>query len=167
MARIHLYQDRLAEYNAHLQQMQDIIAKAAPHRSYHLVLMQLAHHRHSGDWSHISSLALVRDSYPFQARLQILSYKIQAEAYHRQTNPESVKALTRHFKQAMRRLDRSSQPQLASHAAYSLAYYYFVHQDIKKAENYLAIAKRIDYAYSLFGSLAYDLWLEAQLAIKA
>ncbi len=133
---------------------------------YHLKILDLYHLYHGQKWQDIRQLGIIESHYPDLAKIQILSYRVQADARLKQMNTEYIRQLERLTSLYHRRLrqNRPISPEIVSTGYYSLAYYHLVHSRPERARRHISKAREIDYTYEIYLNLAYDLWLEAKIA---
>ena len=166
LSRICLTSDT-AQYHVYLSQMSELIDVVDTHKSYHIQTLELYRLYLDAKWDSLALTAVPKDTYPGEANMQILSYKVQADAYLQNLQAADLAYLERLYSRYLRKIRsrKFSHPEAVSNAAYSLAYSYMLSSDLQKADKYLKHALQIDYAYGLFYSYAYDLWLEGQIAV--
>lgn len=165
-ARIDMELGDTDSYETNYLRMQDLITKIDKEKIYHLQLLDMHRAYRRGDWDYLSQKPDIQKFYPRLAKLQIYSYYVQARAFTKKPDQKAVKELHRLYRRSLSRIRGDNTPQLVSLAAYSLAYHYYTLAEIPKANRYLKVASRIDYANSLFSALGYDLWLSAQIHLQ-
>ena len=165
MARLSLLQSDPKGYEYYRERINKLVQSTDPSLAYHEVLLEIYSYYLAGDWDGIKQLAQGKDIYPVDARIQILSYRAQANAWQRKPDEKELKKLVRLYFNNRNRLVKEGKPQIVSMAAYSLAYHYFVANELPKSTRYLQTAKLLDYNHSQFSALANDLWLEANIML--
>lgn len=166
LSRISLMVDR-AQYTGYLAQMEELVNMVEPQKGYHIKTLELYRLYLEAKWDSLVVTAQTSDEYPGIANLQILSYKVQADAYLQNIQDNDLAQLEKLYSRYYRlmRSRKFSHPEAVSNAAYSLAYSYMLSSDLQKASKYMKRARHIDYANGLFYSYAYDLWLAGQIAM--
>lgn len=166
-ARIHHALADQTAFEQTRQSMLGIVEKIDPKQRYILDLLDLHIMMTQGDYAGIEALAKDDKSLPLSARLQMLSFRLQADAWLGNANPTAARELARLAKKTGRRLAKSH-PILAhdtSRAHYALAYYYYAN-DPAAARKHISKALELDYLYEDFHSLGYSHWLAAKIATK-
>lgn len=164
LARIKLEQSDLDAADEYRYEMQEIAEQIDPDNAVILLLYDLHKLQLDRNYQEISIVAVASEKYTDSQKMQVLSYKIQADAYLENTDQSKVRQLERlaakHFRKPLRK--RQINPQILSQAAYSLAYHYYVAGNLDKADYYLRRSVNLDYSYGNFASLGYSLWLQAK-----
>jgi hypothetical protein len=164
LARIKLEQSDLDAADEYRYEMQEIAEQIDPDNAVILLLYDLHKLQLDRNYQEISIVAVASEKYTDSQKMQVLSYKIQADAYLENTDQSKVRQLERlaakHFRKPLRK--RQINPQILSQAAYSLAYHYYVAGNMDKADYYLRRSVNLDYSYGNFASLGYSLWLQAK-----
>lgn len=167
LARVSSLLDDAKGVGQYREQMEDLISMIDKSKGYHLLLLDLQVLHQQRDYAKVSELARLRENFPDEARLQVLTYKIQAESYLNKSDPEEARYLTALFNRYAGRLKarKFNSPELVTNAAYALAYHHYSKTEPFMAKKYLRQAKDIDFRYGLFYNYAFDLWLEAKVAL--
>ena len=164
LARIKLEQSDHDAADEYRYEMQEIAEQIDPDNAVILLLYDLHKLQLDRNYQEISIVAVASEKYTDSQKMQVLSYKIQADAYLENTDQSKVRQLERlaakHFRKPLRK--RQINPQILSQAAYSLAYHYYVAGNMDKADYYLRRSVNLDYSYGNFASLGYSLWLQAK-----
>ncbi|MBM4403990.1 MAG: hypothetical protein FJ042_06390 [Candidatus Cloacimonetes bacterium] len=166
IARAQLQMGFPDDFNQTRQNLVTLIGYSTRDYSYYLRILDLHRLYQQQDWQGIRRIGENDRSYPEIAQIQILSYRLQADARLMQVNPDAVTRLTRLTQLNYQRLqkNRAINPEIVSTGYYTLAYYYLVHGRHDRAAKYIAKAKEIDFDYEIYLNLGFDLWLEAQIA---
>jgi len=154
--------EKLEYYRAQMQNMIEMIDKS---KRYHLLLLELQVLHQQQDYTRMSELARYSEETPELARLQILTYKVQADAYLKKGDEEEFRYLVYLYNRYAKRLKarKFNSPELVTNAAYSLAYHHYTKLEPVTAKRYIRQAKDIDFRYGLFYNYAFDLWLEGNV----
>ncbi|MDP2172227.1 MAG: hypothetical protein Q8M98_11275 [Candidatus Cloacimonadaceae bacterium] len=166
IARINFDAGNIAEYDSIRQSMIWIIEKIDPKQRYIFTLLDLHVLMKQADYAGIAALAKDDKALAPSARLQTLSYRLQADARLRKANPNDARELAKLAKKTGRRLAKSN-PILAhdtARAHYALAYYHYSIKAFATAGKHIAKSLELDYLYEDFQSLGYAHWLAAKIA---
>jgi hypothetical protein len=168
LGRVALQQSDLLAYHHYLQSMQDLVDTIDSTKSYHPVILELNRLHREKKWQELVEFTRIESFYPRTAKMQILAFQIQANTYLRNVNKSDINRLTSWQKKYARRLTnrRYSHPQIVANASYTLAFYHYSERNIERAKHFVHEAKKIDYQYGFFYNYAFDLWLEANIAIQ-
>ncbi|MDZ4182205.1 MAG: hypothetical protein U1B83_04950, partial [Candidatus Cloacimonadaceae bacterium] len=167
LARIHHAMADQTAFAQTRQSMLDIVEKIDPTQRYVLDLLDLHILMSKADYAGIADMAKDDKSLPLSARLQMLSFRLQADAFLGNANPAAARELAKVAKKTGRRLAKSHLilAHDTSRAYYALAYYYYAN-DPATARKHIAKALELDYLYEDFHSLGYSHWLAAKIAAK-
>lgn len=168
IARIHHQKDAMAEYQRARLEMDEIIKLIAPKYNYIPMLVDLQLLQRAADWQGMAAQAVVKDAYPTNIKMRILSYRLQAKAYLRQRDPATTSALTKLYHKALRGVHRKGAMHAleTARAGYALAYHHYSWAAYDTATKYAHQTAELDRLYGNHIGLGYDLWLQAQCAMQ-
>jgi tetratricopeptide (TPR) repeat protein len=167
-ARIQEDQGDSLAYNNTRKTLETLISDVSPRHAWVETVLDLYLLQQQGAYEEISSLALIRDGYPLTAKLQILAYAVQADAYLQKPDATRLKQLEALAKKAGRKLRAQdlTDADAVSHAHYALAYNHYLAGALSPARRSIDKSVELDYLYGNFASLGYSLWLKSLIAIR-
>jgi len=166
LARLAFQEHDEATYQEHHQRMVYLTEHAASSYNYILMLLDLYRLQHEGDYAAIEVAA--RDSYdfPVNIRIQILSYRLQAESYLRPGfSGNTYRDLARLVPRYRRSLksDFTADPSVLSSALYAMAYHQYLLQDYSVANAHIDEVVALDLLHENFIGLGYAHWLRGMI----
>ena len=166
LARLALAEGENPAFIEHKAKMSHLIMDVAPNLDYYLLLLEVYQLQMVKDYAGISRLAVSRDYYPDEVKLQLATAKMQADCYQNQATGESASSLISQAKRYEKLLKKAKaqDSELLSSSWYALAYYHFGLKNYNAANNYLAKVCQIDYSYGNLNALGHALWLKGQVA---
>ena len=169
MARIAYLEDDDALLKEKMDMMQEIVRYGEPGTDYIPLLVNLYILQDQKDYQGIREEAKDSYDYPIDARIQILSYKLQADSYlnpgFKSAEYDDLDRLSKRYKRSLK-TDFSADPSLLSGAHYALAYQDYKLNDLRKAEKNLEAAIDLDYLHENFPGLGYGYWLKGKICLK-
>lgn len=169
LARIAYLTDDAALLSEKQRMMKEIVQDGEPDAAYIPQLVELYILQDQKDYQGVRDSALDSYDYPIDARMQILSYQLQAEAYlnpgYKSVGYEDLLRLSKRYKRSLKS-DFSADPSVLSGALYALAYQSYGVGDLRQAERDLQSAIELDYLYENFPSLGYGYWLKGKIFEK-
>jgi hypothetical protein len=157
-ARISYLAADTTAYLALLSNMSELVSTVNPAFEYRIMQIRFWEYFRSGDYARILQTQYDESKLPFYVRVEVLSYKVQAQAYLRQTNPTDNAKLSDTVKTYYRKFKRSKnlQAEMISNAYYALAFSDASAQQYSKAIYKLKKAMLLDRDYDLYIQLADD-----------
>lgn len=169
MARVAYLESDDAALREHIDMMEEIVRYGEPDADYIPLLLKLFILQDQKDYSGVREQAKDSYDFPIDARIQILSYKLQADSYlepgFKSAEYDDLDRLSKRYKRSLK-TDFSADPSLLSGAYYALAYQNYKLNDLRKAEKNLGYALDLDYLHENFPGLGYGYWLRAKINLK-
>lgn len=168
IARIKYTENGAQAYQQIRAEMDDAVSRIAPQYGYIPLILDLQLLQSKADWQGIASLAQVKDTYPANIKLRILSYGVQAKAYLGKSDATAAANLSKLYKKALRGVHRKGAVHAleTARAGYSLAYHHYSLAGYDTAVKYARQAAELDRLYGNHTGLGYDLWLQGQCAAR-
>jgi tetratricopeptide (TPR) repeat protein len=164
---VYLDADTLS-FNAIVNRMQELVQNVRNESEYRVLQLKLWKDFHEGNYSKVLEYNINNSSLPLNARIEILSYVIQAKSKlqinHSQEKSKLIASLSRYQIKLKHR--SQMQPELISNAYYSLAYSEAAEGNYTKAISWLTKAKVLDRDYDLYIMLADDYALAGKCEMK-
>lgn len=169
MARVAYLENDDALLQERLDMMEEIVHYGDSGAAYIPLLVNLFILQDQKDYSGVREYATDSYDYPIDARIQILSYKLQADSYlepgFKSAEYDDLERLSKRYKRSLK-TDFSADPSLLSGAYYALAYQNYKLNDLRKADKNLEIALDLDYLHENFPGLGYGYWLRGKINMK-
>lgn len=169
LARIAHFEGREGDLLKLRQKMDFLGTEADPFNNYINLLLELYLQQAKGNYQTVANLAEDSYDYPIDARVQILTYKLQAESYLREgfgaAEYENLSRLSKRYQRALR-TDFTADPSVLSGALYAMAYHKYLAMELQTAAKHANQAKDLDFLHENFPGMAYDLWLLGQIRLR-
>ena len=169
LARIKYLQSDTAAFTEYREQMQILATKVDPETQCILDLLDIYILHHQGRYEEILKLATDNFNYPLGIRMQVLTYRLQADSY---LNPgmdsqtsKNLESLSGKYKSRLK-TDFVADPIVLASAYYALAYNYFLQERYPQALKNIDAVLTWDYRYENFPGLGYAYWLKGQIVAK-
>ncbi len=166
LARLAYRQNDLGEYDKLHQRLQYLTTYADQTGHYVLLVLDLFRLQQEGRYAEIQARAIDSYDYPMPIRIQILTYKLQAESYLRpgysSQNYDTLQRLSKRYRRDLNR-DFTADPSVLSSALYALAYHDFLSGDYNAAQKLLDQVVELDSLYENHPGLGYAHWLRAMV----
>ncbi len=169
MARIAYLEDDDALLKEKMDMMEELVRYGEPGTDYIPLLVNLYILQDKKDYQSVREEAKDSYDYPIDARIQILSYKLQADSYlnpgFKSAEYDDLDRLSKRYRRSLK-TDFSADPSLLSGAYYALAYQDYKLNDLRKAEKSLDAAIDLDFLHENFPGLGYGYWLKGKINLK-
>jgi len=166
LARLAYLEGNLSDYETRHVQMSYLVKNAAPGYGYILLLLDLYRMQQEGDYVSLEKAAQDSYDYPIHVRMQILSYKLQAESYLRPgfsgKTYTDLQRLAGKYRKSLKS-DFSADPSVLSSALYAMAYHQYLNQNYSLANDHIDEVVSLDMLHENFIGLGYAHWLRGMI----
>ncbi len=166
LARLARQKGDLEGYNAHHQRMVYLAEYAGGGNEHILLLLDLYRYQQDRDYARI--LAMAQDSYDhsISSRIQILTYRLQAESYLQpergSSSYDDLLRLATRYRRSLKK-QFTADPTVLSAALYALAYHKYLQKDYSTAIQHIDEVVELDTFYENFSGLGYAHWLRGTI----
>lgn len=166
LARLAYIQGQQAEFEQYHQRLEYLTKYADQSAHYVLLVLDLFCLQQEKRYAEIQNLARDSYDYPVAIRMQILSYKLQADSYLNPGNSsasyEDLQRLSNRYRRQLKK-DFSADPSVLSSALYAMAYHNYLSQDFVTAQKQLDEVVELDSLYENHPGLGYAHWLRGMV----
>ncbi len=166
LARLAYLEGDSAEYDDLHARMSFLVENAAPGHVYILQLLDLYRMQQEADYVSLDESAEDSYDFPIHVRMQILSYKLQAESYLRpgfnSRRYNDLLRLAGRYRRSLRS-DFTADPSVLSSALYAMAYHQYLNQSYSTANDHVDEVVALDLLHENFVGLGYAHWLRGKI----